>query len=305
MNLAGVMLGCLLNVVTVLVLAPAGEGLWRKVTARIQSRQGPPLGQPYYDLLKLLGKEDIESGTAPRMQRFAVCLSLATVLAVSCLIPLGYAAPLNGAGDIMLLIYLLTLAGVGTLLAGLAAGSTYSLLGVSREMMAMITLEPLFAVALVLGSVQTGSFRLDSVLAGSVYVKGVTVSGAIMLLVMLFSFQAFVQRVPFDMAEAETELMAGALLEYSGPKLALFKYAQSARLLVHSALFVTLFLPWGGDLPFPLGWLCFWAKVGVVVLAATVVGATHARYRVDKALRYFAGLLAVALLALGLASYGY
>ncbi len=89
------------------------------------------------------------------MQRFAAYLSLATVLALACLVPMGFAAPMNGAGDAILLIYLLTLCGMCTLLAGLAAGSTYSLVGISREMMTMIALEPLFAIAIVVGAVHT------------------------------------------------------------------------------------------------------------------------------------------------------
>jgi len=234
-----------------------------------------------------------------------VYLSLASVLTVACLIPMGFPAPMNGAGDAILLIYLLTLAGVCTLLAGLAAGSTYSLLGISREMMAMIALEPLFAVAIVIGAVKTGSFRLDTVLHGSVYGAGFPLSGLLMLVVMVLSFQAFVQRVPFDTAEAETEIMEGALIEYSGPKLALFKYAQMAKLVLYSGLFVTLFVPWGNRLAFPFGWLVFWTKVFGLVLLVTLVAATHARYRIDQALRYFAGLLGVALVALVLASYGY
>ncbi len=299
-------LGGLANVGLVLLLAPFCEGLLRKVTARIQSRQGPPIRQPYYDLLKLLGKEDIESGETPLMQRFAVYLSLATVLTLACLVPLGFPAPMNGAGDGILLIYLLTLSAICTLLAGLAAGSTFSLLGISREMMAMITLEPLFAVAIVIGAVHRQSFRLDTILNGSVYAMGgIPWSGMIMLAVMLLSFQAFVQRVPFDICEAETEIMEGALLEYSGPKLALFKYAQMGKLVIYSALFVALFVPWGSALAFPLGWLLFWAKVFVVVLLVTLVAATHARYRIDQAIRYFTGLLAVALGALILASYGF
>jgi len=305
MRLILLILGGLANVVVVLLVAPFCEGVLRKVTARIQSRQGPPIWQPYYDLLKLLGKEDLESGETPLMQRFAVYLSLATVLTVACLIPMGFSAPMNEAADAILLVYLLTLAGVCSLLAGLAAGSTYSLLGISREMMTMITLEPLFAVTLIIGAVHTQSFRLDTVLNGSVYTAGLPLSGIIMLAVMLLSFPAFVQRVPFDVCEAETEIMAGALVEYSGPKLALFKYAQMAKLVIYSALFVTLFVPWGSGLAFPLGWLLFWAKVLVMVLLVTVVAATHARYRVDQAIRYFAALLAVSLVALILASYGY
>jgi formate hydrogenlyase subunit 4 len=298
-------LGGCANVLIVLLVAPFFEGVLRKVTARIQSRQGPPLGQPYFDLLKLLGKEDLESGETPLMQRFAVYLSLATVLTVACLVPMGFPAPMNGVGDAILLIYLLTLAGVCTMLAGLAAGSTYSLLGISREMMAMITLEPLFAVAIMIGAVHTQSFRLDTVLNGSVYGTDVPLSGLVMCGVMLMSFQAFVQRVPFDTAEAETEIMEGALMEYSGPKLALFKYAQMAKLVIYSALFVTLFMPWGSGWPFPIGWLVFWLKVFGLVLLVTLVAATHARYRIDQAIRYFAMLLGVAILALVLACWGY
>ena len=299
-------LGCVLNILAVLAVAPLLQGIMRRLTARIQSRQGPPLLQPYFDLLKLLGKEDIESGETPAMQRFAVWLALAAALAVACLLPLGFAAPMNGTGDVILLIYLLTLCGVSSLLAGMAAGSTYSLIGVSREMTAMIALEPLLAVALIVGALHAASLRLDSVLNGSVYAAdGIPWSGLLMLALILVSLQAFVQRAPFDIAEAETELMGGPCMEYSGPKLALLQYAQMARLIIYSALFTALFLPWGAGLPFPAGWLLFWMKVFVMMLLVTVIAATHARYRIDQAVRYFAGLLGISALALVLASFGY
>jgi NADH:ubiquinone oxidoreductase subunit H len=66
-----------------------------------------------------------------------------------------------------------------------------------------------------------------------------------------------------------------------------------------------LFVPWGATWHFPFGWLLFWLKVVGVILVVTVVAATHARYRIDQAIRYFAGFLVVALAALVLASYGY
>jgi len=304
-NLLSMILGGVANVVVILLLAPFFQGVLRKVTARIQSRQGPPIPQPYYDTFKLLGKEDIESGVSPRMQRFATYLSLAAILAVGCLVPMGFHSPMNGAGDAVLLIYLLTLSGICVLLAGLAAGSTYSLVGISREMMTMLTLEPLFAITIVIGALHTQSFRLDTVLSGAVYqTAGVPVSGLIMLCVMLLSFQAFVARLPFDISEAETEIMEGPLIEYSGPKLAIFKYAQMAKLVVFSALFIGLFVPWGSELPFPFGWLLFWVKVFVIVILVTVVAATHARYRIDQAIRFFAALLGVGFVALILASNG-
>jgi formate hydrogenlyase subunit 4 len=306
MQLMRAILGGAMNVALVLLLAPLLQGVLRKLTARIQSRQGPPLLQPYFDLLKLLGKEDLESGETPVMQRFAAWLSLASVLAVACLLPMGFGVPMNAAADVILLIYLLTLCGISTLLAGMAAGSTYSLIGINREMMAMITLEPLLAVALIVGALHAGSLRLGAVLNGSVYLAaGLPWSGLLMAAVMLFSFQAFVQRVPFDVAAAETELMDGPLVEYSGPKLALFQYAHMARLIIYAALFAALFLPWGAQLPFPLGWLLFWVKVFVMTLLVTVIAATHARYRIDQALRYFAALLGTSVVALVLATFGY
>ena len=307
LNIILLILGGLANVFIVLLVAPFFQGLLRVITARvIQSRQGPPIWQAYYDTFKLLGKEDIESGEAPVMQRFATYLSLASILTVGCLVPMGFRAPMNGAGDAILLIYLLTLSGICMLLAGLAAGSTYSLVGISREMMTMLTLEPLFAITIVIAALNTQSFRLDTVLNGAVYQSaGFPVSGIILLGVMLLSFQAFVARVPFDISEAETEIMEGPLMEYSGPKLAIFKYAQMAKLVVFSGLFIGLFVPWGSDLVFPFGWILFWVKVFILVIMVTVLAATHARYRIDQAIRYFAALLAVGVVALILASNGF
>jgi len=295
-----------MNIVLVLALAPLFEGILRKVTAKVQSRQGPPIRQPYYDLLKLLGKEDLESGESPAMQRFASWLSLAAILTLAVLVPMGTAPPLTEAADAYLLIYLLTLCGVSTMLAGLAAGSTYSLLGMSREMMSLMTLEPLLAVAVVIGVVQVRSLRLDAVLNGSAYAyAGVPLAGILMLGVAIFAFQALVGRLPFDVAEAETELMEGSMVEYSGPKLALFKFTQMAKLVVYGTLLVSIFAPWGSGLPAPLNLVALLAKLLLLVLVVTLVAATHARYRIDQAIRYYGGLLGLSLVALLLALYGF
>jgi len=295
-----------MNIVLVLALAPLFEGILRKVTAKVQSRQGPPIWQPYYDLLKLLGKEDIESGESPAMQRFASWLSLAAILTLAVLVPMGTSPPLSGAADAYLLISILTLCGVSTMLAGLAAGSTYSLVGMSREMMSLMTLEPLMAVAVVVSMVHTRSMRLDAVLNGSAYVQaGLPLAGILMLGVAIFAFQALIGRLPFDIAEAETELMEGSMVEYSGPKLALFKFTHMAKLMVYGALLVSIFAPWGSGLPAPLNLLALLVKLLLLVLVVTLVAATHARYRIDQAIRYYGGLLGLSLVALLLALYGF
>jgi formate hydrogenlyase subunit 4 len=295
-----------MNIVLVLALAPLFEGILRKVTAKVQSRQGPPIWQPYYDLLKLLGKEDIESGESPAMQRFASWLSLAAILTLAVLVPMGTSPPLSGAADAYLLIYLLTLCGVSTMLAGLAAGSTYSLVGMSREMMSLMTLEPLLAMAVVVSVVHTRSLRLDAVLNGSAYLQaGLPLAGILMLGVAIFAFQALIGRLPFDIAEAETELMEGSMVEYSGPKLALFKFTHMAKLVVYGTLLVSIFAPWGSGLPAPLNLFALLAKLLLLVLVVTLVAATHARYRIDQAIRYYGGLLGLSLVAVLLALYGY
>ena len=126
-----------------------------------------------------------------------------------------------------------------------------------------------------------------------------------MLGVLVFSLQAFLGRVPFDTAEAETEIMEGPVMEYSGPKLALFKYARMSKMFVYSALFVALFAPWGNGLVYPLSLAIFLAKVFGVVLMVTLIAATHARYRIDQAVRYYAGLFALSLVALVFAVKGF
>ena len=216
------------------------------------------------------------------MQQFAAYLSLATVLAVACLVPMGFAAPMNGAGDAILLIYLLTLCGICTLLAGL--GGRLHVLARrhqprdddhDRAGAAVCNRHRRRRGAHAVVPARHGAERLGLRSTGFPW------SGLIMLVVMLLSFQAFVQRVPFDISEAETELMEGPLMEYSGPKLALFKYAQMAKLVIYSALFVALFVPWGSGLVFPLGWLLFWAKVPRP-RAVRDAGGGHARALPDR-----------------------
>ena len=99
--------------------------------------------------------------------------------------------------------------------------------------------------------------------------------------------------------------MEGPMIEYSGPKLALFKYARMAKLFVYSALFVALFAPWGNGSVYPLSLIVFLAKVFGVVLMVTLIAATHARYRIDQAVRYYASLFVLSLVALVFAVKGF
>lgn len=294
------------NMASVLLLAPLLDGLMRKLVALVQSRKGPPVTQSYLDLLKLLGKEDIESGDVPAAQRLAPVLALGAVLTAACFIPMGVGIPLQQQADGIVLIYVLTLCGAATAFAGLAAGSTYSLIGTSREVMSMMFLEPLFATVVIVGYLHTRTLSLDTLLNGSVYgPSGVVGSGLVLLVVLAIAFQAFVQRAPFDITEAETEIMEGPLMEYSGPKLALFRWAHMAKLAVYGSVFLGFFLPWGSTGPAYVAWPLHWLKLVALALLVALVAAVHARLRMDQALRRYAILYAASLTAVVLASWGY
>jgi formate hydrogenlyase subunit 4 len=296
----------LYNVLLVLLLAPLFEGILRKVTARVQSRKGPPLFQPYMDLAKLLIKEDIEVGHSPVLQRFAALLALVAPLTTALFIPMGFGIPLSGFGDGIVVIYVLTLGGIAVLLAALAAGSTYSLIGMSREMMSMMLLEPIFAVAILMAASKGNSLRLETLFGGAIYAgpHGLA-SGLLLLVVIVVAFQAFIGRLPFDTSEAETEIMEGPMVEYSGPKLALFKYARMAKLVVYSGLVLALFVP-----PMRTGFaaldaLVFIALQTAILVFVTLLSATHARIRIDRAVRTYALLFAFGTGALVLSLFGF
>lgn len=288
------------NLLLFLMLAPFYEGIIRRVTARVQSRQGPPLVQPYFDLLKLLGKENVDAGgTWPF--RLAPVLALAAMLVVVAIVPAGGAATaLTARGDIITLVYLLTLSGVAVLMGGFASRNAYATIGASREMITMIMIEPVLVMMLLMGAIRHGSLDLATLAGGAV---SWTFSTAIMLLVSLVALQVFIARQPFDIAEAEIELLDGPFVEYAGPNLALLKYARMLKQMFYAYFLVAVFVPLTGfvlvDLPLQL------AIVGLISVAVGVMGATNPRFRIDQAVRFYAVLLVVSLGAVGLSLGGY
>lgn len=290
------------NILVFLLLAPLFEGVVRKVTARVQSRKGPPVVQPYYDLLKLLGKQNLSAGNAAF--HIAPMVALASILGVIVFLPLGHrAGALTPSADIITVIYLLTLGGVGVLLGALASRNTYSLIGSSREMITMIMVEPVLAMTFILGAVKARSLGIAAAVDG-VAGGGYGISVIVMMAAYLMALMAFVGRQPFDTAEAEVEILEGPFMEYSGPNYALFKYYLMLKQMFYAALFVVVFVPpvrtgfYGADV------LVQMAFVLVIVLVIALVGATNPRLRIDQAQRYYAVWIAASLAAVGLSVYG-
>ena len=291
------------NVLLFLLLAPLFEGVMRRITARVQSRQGPPIVQPYYDLFKLLGKERINSAGNWAF-KLAPLAAFASILAVVSLVPFGSRVnALGGRVDAITVVYLLTLGGVSVLLGALASRNTFAAIGASREMVTMVMVEPVLAMTLILGAVRTHSLGLGSAVFSTAG-AGFSLSTGVMLVAYLLALQAFVAKQPFDIAEAEIEILEGPFIEYSGPDYGLFRIYMMMKQMFYAWLFVAVFIPIGRTGLYPLNILLQLLGTLVVFVVIALVGSTNPRLRIDQAVKIYAVLILIALGAVGLAVAG-
>jgi len=297
-----VLLQCLLNVAIALLLSPLYEGVLRKVRAAIHSRIGPPITQPYWDLLKLLGKEDLRSGGGAVYASLPP-LVLGSLLLLATLVPMGAAAPLSFAGDMIAVLYVAAMSSVLVMLNAFASGSPYAYVGSSREMMMALSVEPILAIALTVGAFKAGTLALGGMVAFQVQ-NGPSISMTIAGLAFFLALQAQSGKLPFDIAEADQEIMGGPLVEQSGPRLALLRWAMWTKQLVLAFLLVEVFLPWPrfGILPADLA--ASGVKVLVVLLLVAVVDVVNPRLRIDQAMGYYVRVALSSLSALAFAVIG-
>jgi len=291
-----------INLVIFLALAPLFEGIVRKITAKVQSRMGPPVIQPYYDIIKLLGKENLVAGNWAFS--LAPMMAFAAVVSVICFIPFGYKANfLTQYSDVITIIYLLVLGGVSILIGALASKNTFAMMGASREMVTMIMVEPVLAMTFFVGAMKAKSLGIDATVF-SVLNGGYSWAVGLMLVLYLAALQAFVGKQPFDISEAEQELLEGPYLEYSGPNYALFKYAMMMKQMFYAALFVMVFIPFFYTGIYALDIVIQLAEIACVYVFIALIGSTNPRLRIDQAVRYYSVLVVLALCAVGLSVYG-
>ncbi len=292
-----------ITVILFLALAPLFEGMIRRIVARVQSRQGPPVIQPYFDLLKLLGKENM-AADGNWAFRVAPMIAFSSIVAVIAFMPFGFQANvLNDYADIITIIYLLTLGGVSVLLGALSSRNTFASMGASREMVTMIMVEPVLAMTLIMGVVKVRTMGVDTAIAG-VASGGFGASVFLMLAVYLMALQAFVARQPFDISEAEIEILEGPFIEYSGPNYALFKYYMMLKQMFYAALFVMVFIPVAQTGVYALNVIVQLACIAVVFVVIALLASTNPRLRIDQAVKYYSVLIVLSLCAVGLSVYG-
>jgi len=293
---------CVLNVAAALLLSPLCEGVLRKLRATIHSRVGPPVSQPFWDIFKLLGKEDLRS-TGGLVYAALPALTLGSVLLLAALVPIGTGAPLSFAGDLIVVLYVAAISSVLMMLTGFGSGSPYAAIGSSREMIMLLTVEPVMAIALAVGAFKARTLTLGGIANWQVQ-NGPSISMAIGGVAFFLALQAVACKLPFDIAEADQEIMGGLLIEQSGPRLAMFRWAIWTKQLVLAFLLVEVFFPWPHFGVYPADLLATLVKVMALLVLVTVIDVVNPRLRIDQAMGYYMRVAVSSLAALAFAVIG-
>jgi NADH-quinone oxidoreductase subunit H len=279
----------------------------RKVIGRMQLRYGPnragPYGllQPIADLLKLLHKESFYPAAAiDWLFLFAPFLAAFTALSTFSVIPFGPGWEIGGVyipGQVadldiaLILVFAIGSLGVyGFIVGGWASDSKYALLGSMRTCAQLVSYEVSLALSVLGVVLQAGSLSLTDIVAEQDDALWYAVPQIVGLLVFLFAGTAETARAPFDLPEAEQELVAGYHTEYGGMRFGLFTMSEYINLVTLSGLCVTLFLGgWHGpswDGPTWLAPLWFIAKLAVLLYVFIWMRATLPRLRYDQLMRF-------------------
>jgi NADH-quinone oxidoreductase subunit H len=272
--------------------------LERKFAARMQSRIGPyrvgPHGllQPIADALKLMMKEDIVPDAADRpVYNLAPIVFLIPCMLIFATIPF---APGLGVGDVNIgILFFLAVSAmeiVGLFMAGWGSNNKYALLSAMRAVNQIISYDLPFIFSALVPALLAGSLRMSDIAAvqqGSLLKWFIfyPVIGQLAFIMFIVSTLAAENRVPFDILEAESELVAGFRVEYSGMKFALIQLGEYAHMIGSSFLGALLFLgAWSGPGPEYLGPLWFLLKAMFVFLLVTWIRWSFVRIRVDQIL---------------------
>ena len=293
------------------VYATFVEWFDRKVYARLQNRMGPThtgrfgLLQPIADFVKLMSKEDIVPDKADKtLFTLLPIFGLAIVATAGLLLPVWHTNPLQPGfnsfpGDIIILLYLLSLPTLIFFLAGWSSTNLFSTIGGSRVLTMFFGYEvPLF-LAVLSPALLAGSWRLAEIAAFYRQHPLLILPNLIGFAVALVCVQAKLERTPFDIPHAETEIVGGTFTEYSGKKLAFFRLMTDIELVVSAGLLATVFLGGFGGGIF-LGFLQFIGKTLAVIFLLTLMRAVTGRIRIDQvvsfAWKYLAPLAVLQLL---------
>lgn len=253
------------------------EWVDRKLVARFQNRVGPRWFQPFADMLKLFAKEQITPGVVNPFLFFGLpIVAISGALTAALYVPLIGLEPVHSfPGDLIVTIYLLSLLTMCTGLAGWNTSSRFSLIGATRTLTQLFAYEAPFLLALLGPALAAGSWQI-SIINDYARNHWFVISQPIGFIVALIGLMGKLELPPFDAPEAETEIVAGALTEYSGRGLAMFKIGKFVELIVGITLVSAFYL---GGLH---GVLPFLLKTLGVLFLMTTLQSLLTRLRIDQ-----------------------
>ncbi len=278
----------------IVALAPLLTGVMRKVKARTQKRMGASVLQPYYDLAKLLKKDEVVSDQSSWVFQAAPWVMMVATVTAALFIPAFLPlSPFGAVGDVLVVLGLFGLARFFTMLAGLDVASAFGGLGTSREMMLSALAEPAMFMTIFVVSLTLGGTNLSSLVGEAAQSTGfVAVPSMLFALIAFFIvILAETGRIPFDNPATHLELTMiheAMVLEYSGRSLALVQWSQSIKQLILLALLVNLFFPAGMPTSLDAGWQvpagagAFVAKVALLAIVVAYVETRVAKWRLFR-----------------------
>ena len=284
------------------VFGLAAEYFDRKLHARLQNRVGPPWFQPLADFIKLAGKEEIIPEDAnPRMFKAMPVFALASTVTAFFYIPLWQQNGLfSFTGDVIVVLYLLTIPTLSFFLGGWYSTSLYSKIGAVRSITQLFAYEvPLF-ISILSSALLANTWSLKEMAVFYTVHPWGWVFNLLGFFVSIIALLGKLEKVPFDIAEAETEIVAGTFTEYSGRLLGLFRLGIDIEAIVGASLLAAVFLPFGLGLAPVLGFALYIFKVVFIVAILSLARTVFARLRIDQMMelcwRYIAPLAFLQLL---------
>lgn len=284
---------------TVLVVALSFlvEYIERKIRAKIQQRIGPkytgPLGvlQPFADFLKLIFKEDVTSYNSDwALSVVSSILLLTSSIALAFFVPFGTSEPIiSYENSLLISVALITIYSLFIGMLGFSLTGPYETIGVGRMLQQVVSYETSYIFSLLIPSLFVGSLNFTKIIE---YQRSfpLFLLLPISFVVSLVAIVAKLEKAPFDVPEAETEIGGGWLSEISSWKLASIKLASNISLLVNTSIVVDLYLggPNGYIISnYSLGVLCFVIKLLFIIFLLTLISSVLARYKIDQVISFF------------------
>ncbi|ALM75285.1 respiratory chain complex I subunit 1 family protein [Thermococcus barophilus] len=286
-----------INLAFALLIAPIVDGLERKIRARLQNRQGPSILQTWWDLIKLFKRPTVEpQDSVKSLYKLAPYVTFTAVLIAYLIVPTLLPSSINFIGDFIVVVYLLGLATLSFVIGAFSSGNPYAQIGSNREVSLFMSEELLLAFIVGTIAVIGKSLSFDQL-----FPLPLRISSVLALLLLLLVIYVASARLPFDIAEAEPEIIEGPLIEYSGKHLGLLEYSIFLKRLLLYSLLLNFILP----IQNPTRLIGYLLGIMILSMIYSTFEAYYGRFRIDQAVKLMKKLSALALIVWIIAVVGW